>query len=466
MVDRLREHGYTENGVSQAMGVVEHSRRDWQGWPAHIRNCRRQMDTSPCAVLTAFFLIEGLLDRELLMPLLGSEILGALHDLQWIVAVDGKLHFRYFLYPLLDSFILTDGYSSNPPSNFDQVYHLGADSHLLARLAPRPKVHASLDHCTGSGVHAVLGGAHSQHGFGLDINPRALQFARLNAKLNRRPNVRFLESDCYAVVTPGQQQFEDCPAFDLVTANPPFVPTPEALSLCRGGGLSGEEVTEKIIRGLPQMLSGDGIFSMITNIPVFRNQTFFHRCENWLDSSDSWGMVVLSNYVWSLESYVLSHQRQVSHQDYGQHFEVWLDAYEGAELEAVTSSQVYLFRSAHPWRIERSYQYPNDSVSRFIEQWIVSLRSFATGARYRLHPGLDKVWWLDDHTRVYLEWAPEFSWWRSQGLWLEGPAAKALAQIQSHPENFADQWDCSEALDQLLQEHLLTVSDPSTIFCR
>lgn len=408
LADRLRHLGYTEQAVSESMGVNDHARRDHLGWPAHIRNCRSI--ASPCATLSAFFLIEGLMGEAQILPLLGSEILSLMREMGWVTELDGKLHFRYLLYPLLGNFILTDGFSSNPPGNLDQVYQLGADSH---------------------------------------------QFARLNAGLNRRDNMDFIESDCYR----GLEEREDTRSFDLVTANPPFVPTPETLSLYRGGGIGGEEVTEKIVRGLPRHLSPNGIFAMITNIPIRRDQTFFARCQEWLGFQESWAMIVISDHIWSLESYVIGHQSPTTPQDYGKNFQTWLDAYATVDLQAVSNSQVYLFRSPRAWRLERFHSFPKEPVPEFIEGWISSLRSYGARrpVRYQIHPGIQKISWLDDHTKAYLEWKPEFHWWESRGVWLEGAAVSALDRIQS--EAIVDDWGQDEGLAALLAQNLLATVD-------
>ncbi len=459
LADRLHELGYTEQGVSAAMKVADHCSRDWREWPAHLRNCRRVADEQPCALLASFFLIEALLEKPVLEDLLGVEAAALMARLEWTLEVEGKVHFRYFLYPVLGSFILTDGFSSNPPTSRDQVYILGADSHMLARMAPRPRVAASLDHCTGSGVHAVLSAGHSGHAYGVDINPRALQFARLNAKLNRRPNSIFLRSDCYEKFRRTPDHEKRPSQFDLITANPPFVPAPEPLTLCRGGGLSGEEVTEKIVRGLPEKLSPNGIFSMVTNIPIMRQQTFFARCREWLGSQECWSILVLTTHVWSVPSYVVAHQGEPAQESYGDSFVAWLDAYETVGLEAVSSSLVYVFRSATPLDVERICLPPRHGVADFIEDWITSMRSYKADetAHYRIHPTVEKISWLDDGRRAYLEWRSDHQWWEPRGVWLEGAAARALAGIQrGSREGLED-----EGLFRLLGAHLITLAKGS-----
>jgi carbamoyltransferase len=458
--DRLRELGYTESNVSSAMNVADHCLRNYRAWPAHVQSCRRKKAKDPCALLSAFFLIEESVVESELEALLGREVIQLLLDMDFIgLAEAGKLYFRYYLYPLLGTFIITDGCLSNPELH-DQVYYLGTDSHTLARLTPRSKVGMALDHCTGSGAHALLAACHSGRSFGLDINPRALQFARFNARLNRLDNVSFLESDCYQNVRPGSLGAQPPCRFDLITANPPFVPSPEKLALFREGGATGEEVTERIVAGLPEMLAADGIFSMITNVPNFAKQTFFQRCEKWLSSDQTWGMVVLSNRRYTSIEYILVQHAPVSFDDYGSYFQSWLDCYESVELESITDSQVYLFRSPYPWRVDRRYGHPTQAVSGFIETWIRSLRSYlpGTSAHYRIQSGLETPRWEEGRSRVYLEWKPDYRWWQPEGRWLEGPAARLLSDFESHPDGLAGQSCDSDALTELLGHHLVTLA--------
>jgi hypothetical protein len=449
LADRLRELGYTEEGVSRSMGLTDHSVRDWTLWPNHLRRCREQAGQSPCAVLSAFFFLEESLPQDKLKELLTEEAVDCLDRLFLVDQNDdGSMFFRFYLYPLLGSLILTDGHISNR-NHLDQVYALGSDSHSLARLAPRPKVASSLDLCTGSGVHAILSAAHAERAIGVDINPRALEFARFNATWNRR-EVEFLQSDCY----------QDVPiqGFDLITANPPFVPTPEVISLCRGGGATGEEVTERIIRGLPGMLGAGGIFSMITNVPHFRDESFFQRCQRWLGNGGlGWSMVILSNHYSSPAAYIKGHL--AGSPNLQSDFQRWLQSYESVGVVSISNSQVYLFRSPFPWRIDRFFGYPNTGVAPFIESWLQALRGFRSGdqdALYQLHPGLEKVWWMEGRSRIFLEWAPEYRWWQPEGLWLEQPQAGTIERLQANPDGVPGSHLDPAALVALLSQHLVT----------
>ena len=61
--------------------------------------------------------------------------------------------------------------------------------------------------------------SHSERVLAMDVNPRALDFARFNARLNGISNVEFIEGDLF-----GSLEGEK---FDLVVSNPPFVISPE-----------------------------------------------------------------------------------------------------------------------------------------------------------------------------------------------------------------------------------------------
>lgn len=456
---RLHELGFSEEAVSRSMGLKDYTVRDVGLWPAHLRNCRLHAEQDPCGFLTAFFFLEESAEPGRLRELLGGDVVDCLDRLYLIDQnVDGSIFFRFQLHPLMGKLLLTDGHISN--RNFpDQVYPLGSDSHALARMAPRPRVARSLDLCTGSGIHAVLSGDHCERAFGLDINPRALDISCFNATWNKMANVAFLESDCYQHVDSETLGLEGPCQFDLITANPPFVPTPEVIALCRGGGQTGEVVTEKIVAGLPEMLAASGVFSMITNVPHFRDHTFFERCERWLGGGEGWGMAMLSSHCWSLPSYIACHLGSQSPERFAKDLPRWLDSYEAVQMVTITNSQVYLFRSAYPWRIDRFCQYPSSIVSPFVEQWLASLRALNSNpeARYRMHPGVERAVWSEDRSQVYLEWSQEHRWWQPSGGWLAGTLAQGVDKLQSSPEGLSSGELEIEVLVALLRESLIAL---------
>ena len=73
---------------------------------------------------------------------------------------------------------------------------------------------------------------------GVDLNPRAIRFARFNAQLNGVRNISFVQGNLYE---PVKEQ-----SFDTILANPPFVPSPKRQIRFRDGGATGEEILEQL----------------------------------------------------------------------------------------------------------------------------------------------------------------------------------------------------------------------------
>lgn len=142
-----------------------------------------------------------------------------------------------------------------PPS----VYPPQSDSWLLAEALERghyPVGARVLDIGTGSGflaLAAVRAGAGSA--VGIDVSARAVLTARFNAAIRRAP-VRVLRCDLRDFVA-------DRP-FDVVTANPPYVPSHAPFPPRRGrarawdSGRDGRGVLDPLCRRAPELLSPGG----------------------------------------------------------------------------------------------------------------------------------------------------------------------------------------------------------------
>ncbi len=110
-----------------------------------------------------------------------------------------------------------------------------------------------LDVGTGSGVLAVAAALRRASVVAVDASRRAVLTARLNAQLAGVPGrIRVLRGDLLAPVPGG--------CFDLVLANPPYVPTPDGRGRLRGsrrtwaGGPDGRAVLDRLCEGVPEVL--------------------------------------------------------------------------------------------------------------------------------------------------------------------------------------------------------------------
>jgi carbamoyltransferase len=142
----------------------------------------------------------------------------------------------------------------------DYVMPPGRDSVGLERVAPRVPRRATLDLCCGAGAQALAAAAYSDRVTGVDLNPRALRFARFNAVVNRITTATFFQGDLYEPL--GTERF------DAILSNPPFVPWPadDAALLFRGGGARGEDVLIRILAGAIERLEPHGALTIVADL--------------------------------------------------------------------------------------------------------------------------------------------------------------------------------------------------------
>lgn len=104
----------------------------------------------------------------------------------------------------------------------------------------------------GLGFMALKAGA--QHVDFLDINPRAAEFHRGNADLNS------FSSDQFATITGDIFDFVPEQKYDLILANPPFVPTPPGVegTLTSNGGSDGSLFVDVLLDRFEEFMDPSG----------------------------------------------------------------------------------------------------------------------------------------------------------------------------------------------------------------
>jgi release factor glutamine methyltransferase len=126
----------------------------------------------------------------------------------------------------------------------------------------------ALDLCTGSGCVAITLARErpTSRVLGTDISDGALAVARENALRLGAYNTAFVASDAYATFSTGAR-------FDLIVANPPYVPSSEIPTLARDicdhephlaldGGPDGLAILRRIVAGARQHLAKSGVLAV------------------------------------------------------------------------------------------------------------------------------------------------------------------------------------------------------------
>ncbi|VBB05937.1 s-adenosyl-l-methionine-dependent methyltransferase [Lucifera butyrica] len=302
-VSHIARVGYCEAKVCERLGVSDITDLQWRALPIYREERLAVRDTVASAI--DLFLLQGMIPMDELNRLCGKDDQEVLIR-TGILSIDekGLAQARASLFPIGNRLIFSDhawpklshpGYSDVP---YDQVMFIGTDSRWLARATVRRSVGSTLDLCTGSGVQALLAATHSQRVLAVDINPRAARCTRFNAHASGVTNVRVLVGDLYEPV--GQERF------DLITANPPFVPSPVDALQFRDGGCSGEEVQRRIIAGLPNHLAPGGIAQIVTELGEREDEPLSDRLREWLGGAPM-DIHILRLREHSAASYAIGH---------------------------------------------------------------------------------------------------------------------------------------------------------------
>lgn len=156
----------------------------------------------------------------------------------------------------------------------DMVYPPGSDSVLLAEAVPVRSDERVLDLCTGSGIQALQVAPRARSVVAVDIGPRAAAMAAWNASLNEARGVEVRCGDLYAPVR-GER-------FDLVIANPPFVPARTRGPAYHSGGPRGDRVLRRVVEGWEAHLRPGGRAVAISHLAVRRGETVADVVHPWV----------------------------------------------------------------------------------------------------------------------------------------------------------------------------------------
>jgi carbamoyltransferase len=268
----------------------------------------------------------------------------------------------------------------------DYVMPPGGDSVGLERVAPRTPRRATLDICCGAGAQTLAAAAYSETVVGVDLNPRALRFARFNAAVNRVDHATFVLGDVYEPLGDAR--------FDAILANPPFVPWPpdDAELLYRGGGPTGDDVLARILAGAVARLEAHGSLAIVAD---FANvASLAERIARWQGESRRTLIVLQHNY--ELLAYAETHaahhddpaRRQAQVVRLLQHFK-------SAEIQTLDFGYIVQEAASGSTHVVRTAAPLAASISADVAAWFAHQRRLATDdisdTVLELAPGLGLV---------------------------------------------------------------------------
>lgn len=251
---------------------------------------------------------------------------------------------------------------SSKPS--DLVLWPNPTTRLLSWFTVRRPTGRTLDLGTGCGSQAIQAAAHSETVVATDINPKAIEFTRFNARLNGVENIECLAGDSFAPVE-GQK-------FDLIVANPPFFITPSKQYMFCDNNLDLDQFCRRLAREAPAYLNENGYFQMLCEWAQVAGEKWQDRLAEWLRGSgcDCWVLKGTSTDP-SLYAQDRFHQSApYSAETDDATFTDWMDYYRERKVEAIHGGMIVMRRrTGRNWiRIEdtpgRSPKPFGDSVVR------------------------------------------------------------------------------------------------------
>jgi methyltransferase family protein len=237
---------------------------------------------------------------------------------------------RAMLVPFDNALFATDlAYNLTSSATADVVSGINPTTMTVHRFAMHRHSRATLDLGTGCGPQAITAAAHSDHVVGTDLNPRAIEYAAFNARLNACDNVEFLTGDGFTPVA-GRR-------FDHIIINAPFYISPTNRYLYSDNPDPLDGFCRRLIRQAPDYLTEGGCLQMMFAWVQTKDQPWKERLASWFEGTgcDAWVLRVASHEA---DEYALERIAEAVPSDLeaaNRAFRVWMDHYRAHHLTAV-----------------------------------------------------------------------------------------------------------------------------------
>src|SRR5277367_1331613 len=244
------------------------------------------------------------------------------------------------LYPIRDLFIASDRWAEadhSPREPFSDIVYpaLTKSAKQFIDYTSFEPCEDFLELCAGTAPAALLAARSAKNVWATDIAERSVDFAKFNAALNGIHNVTFAAGDLYEPVQ-GR-------AFDRIAAHPPYVPVLKPAEIFYGGGEIGEEITKRVIAGLPDKLKPGGRLYCRTLGTERPGHPFEERIREWLGEKHM-GFDVALFAVQKLEPRQFSLYETVSKSGGKEQFAEWQRLFEKNEVQGLVVGIVVIQR--------------------------------------------------------------------------------------------------------------------------
>jgi methylase of polypeptide subunit release factors len=249
LLDRLRESvnvGFDASSIAEAEAIAP---RQFDAVRLPLVHAWLRSRGDAAAIWARLFAYRDAVETDEVTALIGAALFSALRDAGALHPHEGTVRSTLRLMPFGKLLLASDEVEARE----DPVMGPGATTLELWRAMSVEPGTRVLDIGCGAGSLALAAArAGAGEVVGVDLDPRAIAYARFNARLNRITQARFEAGDLAAPVA-GER-------FDLVVSQPPFVTQPPSLATTTylHGGRRGDELTHRMLGQLPALLGDRG----------------------------------------------------------------------------------------------------------------------------------------------------------------------------------------------------------------
>ena len=330
----LVDAGYSQTALAETLGIsCVHERQD-------VEVVYRRVKTdNPYNILVRLFWLGWAVSESVIREKLPGLDVEQLEGIGLLHRRDREIQANAKLAPYHDLLLVSDfGPEIHRELSADHVLGVGAASLTLASLTVRRKVKTALDIGTGAGIQAFLAACHADQVIGTDTNPKALNFARFNAKLNGIDIIEWREGNLYEPVA--EQKF------DLIVSNPPYVISPESRFVFRDTNLPGDAVSEQVVRGVGERLSEGGFACILFNWHHQDETDWDSRPKSWMSNTgcDGWLICFKTTDPLTYAADWLRTSVGQSSKEYGRCLDEWMAYYEQMGITRISAGGMIMRR--------------------------------------------------------------------------------------------------------------------------
>ena len=330
----LSDAGYSQTALAETLGIsCAHERQDVEVVYRRVRT------DSPYNILVRLFWLGRAVSESVLHEKLPGLNVEELVGTGLLNSQDGMVRSAAKLTPYHDLLLVSDFAAEiHRELSADHVLGVGAASLTLASLTVRRRVKTALDIGAGAGIQAFLATCHADHVIGTDTNPRALNFARFNAKLNGIDGIEWREGSLYEPVA--EQKF------DLLVSNPPYVISPESRFVFRDTNLPGDAVSEQVVRGAGERLNEGGFACILFNWHHQDETDWDSRPKSWMSNTgcDGWLICFKTTEPLAYAADWLRTGVGKSSKEYGRCLDEWMAYYEQMGITRISAGGMIMRR--------------------------------------------------------------------------------------------------------------------------